>query len=107
MGSSVTIPRQLGLPIASTAPLRKITDAFAAATRPPRPERDVPWVNFARGQRKDDVMHEHLAWFDREEGVLFIGRAQEKTQLFRTERRRGRILPVDREDHRGGNHFYV
>ena len=33
-------------------------------------------------------MHEHLARFDREEGVLFIGRAQEKTHLFRTERRR-------------------
>src|SRR4051812_17767150 len=43
---------------------------------------------FAKGQRKDDVMHEHLARFDREEGVLFIGRAQEKTSLFRTERRR-------------------
>lgn len=33
-------------------------------------------------------MHQHLVGFDREEGVLFIGRAQEKTALFRTERRR-------------------
>jgi hypothetical protein len=33
-------------------------------------------------------MHEHLARFDREEGVLFVGRAQEKTRVFRTERRR-------------------
>ena len=33
-------------------------------------------------------MHEHLAGFTAEEGVLFIGRAQEKTKLFRTERRR-------------------
>jgi hypothetical protein len=48
----------------------------------------VPWVDFVKGQRKDDVMHEHLARFDRQEGVLFIGRAQEKTSLFRTERRR-------------------
>jgi hypothetical protein len=33
-------------------------------------------------------MHEHLARFTAQEGVLFIGRAQEKTGLFRTERRR-------------------
>ena len=33
-------------------------------------------------------MHEHLAGFTGTEGVLFIGRAQEKTSLFRTERRR-------------------
>jgi hypothetical protein len=33
-------------------------------------------------------MLEHLARFTGEEGVLFIGRAQEKTHLFRTERRR-------------------
>ncbi|HEY4007316.1 MAG TPA: hypothetical protein VGM60_19325 [Pseudonocardia sp.] len=32
-------------------------------------------------------MHEHLAWFTGDEGVLFIGRAQEKTSVFRTERR--------------------
>src|SRR6476660_5441023 len=54
------IQRQLGLPIASTAPLGRVTDAFSAAMRR----------------------------FARQEGVLFIGRAQEKTSLFRTERRR-------------------
>ena len=32
-------------------------------------------------------MHEHVARF-RHEGVLFVGRAQEKTKLFRTEKRR-------------------
>jgi hypothetical protein len=51
----------------------------------------VPWVDFANGQRKDDVMHEHLERFTGTEGVLFIGRAQEKTKLFRTERRRDAI----------------
>ena len=82
------IQRQLGLPIASTAPLGKITDAFAAAMRRFARDQQVPWVDFGKGQRKDDVMHEHLARFTAEEGVLFIGRAQEKTHLFRTERRR-------------------
>ena len=82
------IQRQLGLPIASTAPLGKITDAFSAAMRRFARDQQVPWVDFIKGQRKDDVMHAHLARFTAEEGVLFIGRAQEKTSLFRTERRR-------------------
>lgn len=84
------VHHQLGLPIASTAPLAKITDAFSAAMHRFARDQAVPWVDFARGQRKDDVMHEHLAGFTaagRTEGVLFIGRAQEKTGLFRTEKR--------------------
>src|SRR3954449_5675324 len=82
------IQRQLGLPIASTAPLGKVTDAFAAAMHRFARDQQVPWVDFTKGQRKDDVMHDHLARFDRQEGGLFIGRAQEKTSVFRTERRR-------------------
>jgi len=82
------VQRQLGLPIASTAPLGKVTDSFSAAMRRFARDQRVPWVDFAKGQRKDDVMHEHLAGFTAQEGVLFIGRAQEKTSLFRTERRR-------------------
>jgi hypothetical protein len=82
------IQRQLGLPIASTAPLGKITDGFSSAMRRFARDHHVPWVDFIKGQRKDDVMHEHLARFTGDEGVLFIGRAQEKTSLFRTERRR-------------------
>jgi hypothetical protein len=82
------IQRQLGLPIASTAPLGKITDAFSAAMRRFARDSGVAWVDFVKGQRKDDVMHEHLARFTGTEGVLFVGRAQEKASLFRTERRR-------------------
>jgi hypothetical protein len=82
------VHRQLGLPIASTAPLARITDAFSTAVHRFARTNAVPWVDFAKGQRKDDVMHEHLARFSGTEGVLFIGRAQEKTKLFRTEKRR-------------------
>ena len=82
------VHRQLGLPIASTAPLARITDAFDKAVRRFARDHELPWVDFAKGQRKDDVMHEHLARFTGTEGVLFIGRAQEKTKLFRTEKRR-------------------
>ncbi|WP_373508663.1 hypothetical protein [Thiocapsa sp.] len=82
------VQRQLGLPVASTAPLAKITEAFSAAVHRFAKVNRVPWVNFAKGQRKDDVMHEHLGQFAAQEGVLFVGRAQEKTNLFRTEKRR-------------------
>src|SRR6202158_3320961 len=82
------VHRQLGLPVASTAPLARITDAFGAAVRRFARDNGVPWVDFAKGQRKDDVMHEHLDQFAAGEGVLFVGRAQEKTPLFRTEKRR-------------------
>ena len=82
------VQRRLGLPIASTAPLARITDAFDKAVRRFARDHGLPWVDFAKGQRKDDVMHEHLARFTGTEGVLFVGRAQEKTKLFRTEKRR-------------------
>jgi len=104
------IQRQLGLPIASTAPLGKITEAFSAAMRRYARDQRVPWVDFVKGQRKDDVMHEHLARFTGEEGVLFIGRAQEKTVLFRTERRRdaaGESYPWIVKTTGMVNHFYI
>jgi hypothetical protein len=43
---------------------------------------------FRRGERKDDIAKEYLERFSADEGVLFIGKAQEKTTVIRTERRR-------------------
>jgi hypothetical protein len=104
------VHRQLGLPIASTAPLAKISDGFSAAMRRFARDQQVPWVDFAKGQRKDDIAHEHLARFAHDEGVLFIGRAQEKTGLFRTEKRRnaeGAAYPWIVRSTGVVNHFYV
>ncbi|MCA1703260.1 MAG: hypothetical protein LC808_08285, partial [Actinobacteria bacterium] len=104
------LQRQLGCPIASTAPLGKITDAFGVAMRRFAADQGVPWVEFVKGQRKDDVMHEHLAAFTGIEGVLFIGRAQEKTSLFRTEKRRDAsadAYPWIVKTTGVVNHFYV
>jgi hypothetical protein len=90
------VKRRLGLPIASTAPLAAKTRAFTAAVRGFAAANQVPWVDFKKGQRKDDVMLERLAARGDAEGVVFIGRAQEKTSLFRTEKRKtpdGRPYP--------------
>jgi hypothetical protein len=70
-------------------------------------------VDFVKGQRKDDVMHDQLAIFEasgRTEGVVFIGRAQEKTTLFRTEKRRndlGIAYPWIVKSTGMVNHFYL
>ena len=82
------VQRQLGLPIASTAPLARITDRFVAAVHRFALSEQIPWVDFVKGQRKDEVMHQQLAKFTAAQGVVFIGRAQEKTTVFRTEKRR-------------------
>lgn len=77
-----------GHPFASSALLDPISKAFVAAIHRFVQAEDLPLIEFAKGQRKDDVAHEHLARFTGTEGVLFVGRAQEKTKVFRTEKRR-------------------
>jgi hypothetical protein len=76
---------------ASSALMDPITKGFVASIHRFCRDHDVPMVNFAKGQRKDDVALEHLAAFDRTEGVLFVGRAQEKTPVFHTEKRRNPV----------------
>jgi len=79
--------RHRGFPIASTALVAPMSQAFANAVRDYAKVGNVPVVRFAKGQRKDDVMHQHLADFTGTDEVMFIGVAQEKAHVFRTERR--------------------
>jgi hypothetical protein len=103
----------LGQPIASTAAIAPMSRDFVARLRSFAGARAIPCIDFARGQRKDEVMHEHLARFEaagRREGVLFIGRAQEKNTVFRTEKRRaadGRSYPWIVRTTSVVNQFYV
>ena len=103
------VHQQLGLPIASTAPLARITDRFDTSVHRFAKKHRIPWVDFVKGQRKDDVMAEQLGRFTKAEGVVFIGRAQEKTNLFRTEKRRntdGHGYPWIVKSTGVVNHFY-
>jgi hypothetical protein len=65
-----------------------ISKRFVAAMEAFAKREQGPVGQFRKGQRKDDVAAEHLSRFDKTEGVLFIGKAQEKTPVVRTERRR-------------------
>src|SRR5260370_4463458 len=64
----------------STAFVRAI-EQFVAAHR-------IPLITFKRGERKDTVAATYLAEFRRREGVLFVGKAQERQRVFRTTKRR-------------------
>jgi hypothetical protein len=77
-----------GQPLPSAALMSPMTRGFVAALEDFVARQGIPLVQFERGQRKDAVMAEHLRRFGREEGVVFVGKAQENTPVFRTERRR-------------------
>jgi hypothetical protein len=83
--------RHRGFPIASTALVAPMSRQFVADIHDYAAAHDVPLIRFAKGQRKDDVMHEQLAGFSGTDRVVFIGVAQEKAHVFRTERRHNRL----------------
>lgn len=96
--------------VPSTVLIAPMTEDFVKAVHRFAARSGIPWVDFVKGQRKDDIAHEYLARFAGAEGVLFVGRAQEKATVFQTEKRRNRttgqsypwITPVTRVV----NHFY-
>jgi hypothetical protein len=80
--------RHLGQPVASSALMAPRTRDFVAAVERFVKARSLPVVSFHKGERKDEVMADHLKHFPAPEGVVFVGKAQEKTPVFRTEKRR-------------------
>jgi hypothetical protein len=95
----------------SGALMDPISKGFIAAMEAFAKQEQIPVVQFRKGQRKDDVAAEYLRRFDKTEGVLFLGKAQEKTPVFRTERRRsettGGTYPWLVPSTAMVNHFYV
>ena len=77
-----------GHTFASSALMDPMTKSFVAGMERLAKQQQIPVVHFRKGQRKDDIMAEHLARFDQPEGVVLLGKAQEKTPVFRTEKRR-------------------
>ncbi len=77
-----------GQPLPSAALMSPMTRRFVAKLEDFVARHGIALVQFRPGQRKDAVMAEHLRQFGRDEGIVFVGKAQEKTPVFRTERRR-------------------
>jgi hypothetical protein len=86
-GGVVGFFRERGFPIASSALMAPISAGFVRDVHRFIRQGRVPLVDFKARERKDDVMARFLAGHDGSEGILFVGRAQEKCRVFRTEKR--------------------
>jgi len=76
-----------GQTFASSALMDPISKAFVAAIETFVQAEQVPLITFQKGQRKDDIAKQMRAGFDKDEGVVFVGKAQEKAPVTRTEKR--------------------
>lgn len=72
-----------GQKIPSPVLLGRITQAFVGTVKSFAQKNNIPLVHFERGQRKDDVAAEYRKKFERSEGVVFIGVAQEEANAFK------------------------
>jgi hypothetical protein len=101
-----------GHPFASSALMDPISKGFVAAIHAFVQAQGVPLITFEKGQRKDDVMAAHLARLPAPapEGIVFVGRAQEKARVIRTEKRQnpttGQTYPWLVRSTAPVNHFY-
>lgn len=86
-GFAYFLRNQLDCRVPSTFMIAPMSKQFVAAIEAFVQTQGVELVSFARGERKDDVAREHLAKFEGQEGILFVGKAQEKASVFRTEKR--------------------
>jgi len=101
---------QLGARVPSTMMVAPMSERFVEAIHRFVEREGIDLVTFDKGQRKDDIAQQYLAAFEDEEGVLFIGKAQEKASVFRTEKRRdaaGKQYPWIIRSTAMPNHYYV
>lgn len=99
-----------GAPFASSALMDPISTGFIKGIERFVAEQRIPLITFAKGQRKDDVATEYRAAFTGDEGIVFVGKAQEKAYVYRTEKRRhpqtGRTYPWIVRASALVNHYY-
>jgi hypothetical protein len=98
------IRRHRGHKVASTAMVEPITRAFVTSIERFVSANGIPLLSFEKGQRKGEIAARFRAAFKGKEGILFVGKAQEKCRVYRetaqSAHRRG--LRVDREIERAG-----
>lgn len=76
-----------GNPVPSSALMAPMTRRFVADIEGFAMEQGIDLITFERGERKDDRAQRYLKDCSFNEGVLFIGKAQEKARVVRTRRR--------------------
>ncbi len=101
---------QPGVRVPSTVMVAPMSQRFVDGIERFVDTQGIDLVTFEKGQRKDDVTQQYLARFEGDEGVLFVGKAQEKASVFRTEKRRdaqGKTYPWIIRSTAMVNHYYV
>jgi hypothetical protein len=83
--------RHRGFPIASTALVAPMTRQFVSDIHDFAAAHGVPLIRFAKGPAQRRCHGSAPGRFTGQEGIVFIGVAQEKAHIFRTERRRNRV----------------
>jgi hypothetical protein len=79
--------RHRGHGFASSTLMEPISKAFIAEVERLADRESLPFITFAKGQSKDAIAKRYLAEFEGKEGILCVGKAQEKTPVFGTEKR--------------------
>jgi hypothetical protein len=100
-----------GETFASSALMNPMSKSFVARIERFVKDNQIPLITFTKGQRKDDVTQEYRSRFGGIEGIVVVGKAQEKTPVFRTEKRRnpqtGQTYPWIVRSTAMVNHYYV
>jgi hypothetical protein len=119
-GVSNFFVKHRGHRFAGSVLMKQITDVFVADLHHWITANDVELVHFRKGERKDDIAQRYLVEAATAGGcrvdqlpeqVLFVGRAQEKTWVWRTEKRRNNLTGASYawlvKDSAMVNHFYL
>ena len=109
-GFAFFVKTQLGARVPSTVPVAPMSEPFVKAIERFVGTQRIDLVTFEKGQPKHDVAKTYLATFEGDEGVLFVGKAQEKASVFRTEKRRdgaGHTYPWIIRSTAMVNHYYI
>lgn len=104
------IRQHRGHPVPSTRMVEPITRRLVAAIENFIHDHAIPLISFAKGQRKEDVAARLRASFSKPEGVVFVGKVQERCTIYRTQRRpnphTGKTYPWIVKSTALVNHYY-
>ena len=78
-GASWFLRQERKYPVPSSAAMAPISRAFVEAIESYAKKYQVPVLTFEKGQRKDDVVAPYIKRAADQEGIVLIGKAQEKT----------------------------
>jgi hypothetical protein len=108
-GGVVGFLRQRGATIPSPALFGQITEGFKRGLKVWAEAHGIPWVEFRKGERKDDVVEPYRRRFGAAEGVVLVGVAQERATAWRAAKRErgGQLWFEWRRTSVCVNHYYV